>query len=95
MKRLSLAAALGSIGLLFAPMQMPAKNNMPDKALEHFIPTPSKRKNNFPQGKRIRITRAYPNPRGTFVKNPKIAADMNARHDAWYFKKFGAAPRAY
>ena len=29
------------------------------------------------------------------VKNPAIAENMNAQHDAWYFKKFGAHPDPY
>jgi hypothetical protein len=50
-----------------------------------------------PVGKRWIFSSVYvpagphANVKGTFVRNPKVAAQMNAMHDAWFAKKFGKA----
>lgn len=87
-----MAAALASA----AALMMPAMHNltpppMPAHSFQRY--RNGKRKGNFPQGKKMRITPPYPNPRGNYVKNPKQAAQMNAMHDAWYEKKFGKKPQ--
>jgi hypothetical protein len=51
-----------------------------------------------PAGKRWTFSSVYlpagphVNVKGTFVRNPKIAAQMNAMHDRWFAAKFQSKP---
>jgi hypothetical protein len=51
-----------------------------------------------PAGKRWVFSSVYipagpnANANGTFVRNPKIASQMNAMHDAWFAAKFESKP---
>lgn len=104
MKRMSPAVMLAAAAAMFAPINIPAT-----KPAESIVERPSfavKRKRNgggdktprnYLKGYNRRFMPAGPdkNVAGAMVKNPKAAAQMNAMHDAWYFKKFGTQPSAY
>lgn len=102
MKRINpgLMGALASLALL-SPGVVPKNIDVPVPVIKE-VP----RRGNGGRGKPARnplknysryIMPAGPNKnvKGPQVRNPKIAAQMNAMHDALYFKKFGVAPDPY
>jgi len=90
-------AALASVGMMLSP----------SRGIETFpIPTPDmnmrdidigiglgKRKGNFPQSKRIRVTPKYKNPTGNYPNNPAQMFNISKQHIEWYQNKFGKIPK--
>lgn len=104
MKRMSAAVMMAAAAAMFAPMNIPATK--PDESRVERPAFTVKRKSNGGRDKSPRnllkgYNRRYMpagpdmNVAGARVKKPKVAAQMNAMHDAWYFKKFGTQPSAY